>query len=419
MATTASRFRLISSIVLCIALCASFGTQNAQVNPDLTAHEWGTFTSIAGRDGLAMKWSSLRGSADLPSFVEHLNGAQFKAGLRGRVRMETPVLYFYSPHETTVSVNVRFSKGVITEWYPRASRVEPDPRNFIEPDALFQGSRSGSIAWDSVTVSPNLAAGFPHGNQPGDDEPNQYYAARETSAAPLLVKTRAGDLGQKDERGKGRQEQEKDQQEKFLFYRGVSTFSPPISATVTPEGKLRFTNLAQQEIPSVILFERRGDKLGYRLGGALQGEISLGPPELTATFESLSRDLQDILTSQGLYPDEARAMIETWRQSWFEEGSRLFYIVPSGFLNTILPLTIHPAPAQTVRVFVGRMELVTPATTQAVQKILTTHDVEGLQKYNRFLEPILEAMKSENPAQAKQIEKDLDLTYRTPMVQPR
>jgi len=42
-----------------------------------------------------------------------------------------------------------------------------------------------------------------------------------------------------------------------------------------------------------------------------------------------------------------------------------------------------------------------------------------LQKYNRFLDPILEAMKAENPAQAKQIEKDLDLTYRSPIMQPK
>lgn len=405
MPASAIRSRLLSLLALCLVLTANFGAQNQRANPDLTAHEWGTFTSVAGRDGLAMKWSTLRGTADLPSFVEHLNGAQFKAGLRGRVRMETPVLYFYSPHETTVSVKVKFSKGVITEWYPQASHVEPDPAKFIVPDALFRNRRSGSIEWNSVTVSPNLAASFPHGNQPGDDEPNQYYAARETSAAPLVVNAHA-------EPGKA-------QQEKFLFYRGVSAFSPPISATVSPQGQIQIRNLDPEEIPSVILFERRGDKLGYRLGGALPSEMKLDPPELTATFESLSRDIQDILTSQGLYPDEARAMIETWRQSWFEEGSRLFYIVPGNFLNTILPLSISPAPAQTVRVFVGRLELVTPATTQAVQKILTNRDIEGLQKYNRFLEPILEAMKAENPAQAKQIENDLDLTYRSPRIQPK
>jgi len=402
MPATAARSRVTGLVLLCIALSVTFGAQNEPVNPDLTAHEWGTFTSIAGGNGQAVRWLPLNGSADLPSFVEHLSGAQFKLGLRGTVRMETPVLYFYSPHETAVSVKVAFSKGVMTEWYPRASHVEPNPMHVLDREALFQRHNSGSLAWDSVTVSPNLAASFPRGSHPGDDEGSQYYAARETSAEPLVVKTAAGD-----------------QQEKFLFYRGVSTFSVPISATVTSDGKLHITNLAQQEIPSVILFERRGDKLGYRLGGALQDEMSLDPPELTATLDSMSRDLEDTLTGQGLYPDEARAMIETWRQSWFEEGNRLFYIVPSRFLNAILPLTIQPAPSQTVRVFVGRLELVTPATAQAVEKILAAHDVIALQKYNRFLEPILEEMKAASPAHVRQIERDLDLTYGSPTVQPQ
>jgi len=396
------RSRIVGLVLLCLALSATFGAQSQPPDPNLTApdlaaHEWGTFTSIAGRDGLAEKWSTLNGSADLPSFVEHFNSAQFKAGLQGTIRMETPVLYFYSPRETSVSVKVRFSRGLITEWYPRASQVEPNPNKVVDRD-LYKRHGSGSIAWNSVTVSPNLAASFPRGTRPEDEDGNQYYAARETSAAPLIVKTTAGD-----------------QQEKFLFYRGVSTFSLPISATVSPEGALHIRNLTQEEIPSVILFERRGDKLGYRLGGGLQTELSLDPPELTSNLDSLSRDLQDVLTSQGLYPDEAHAMIETWKQSWFEEGSRLFYIVPRDFLNTILPLAINPMPSQTVRVLVGRLELITPATTQALEKILATHDLEGLQKYNRFLEPILDEIKAENPARVPQIEKDLQLTYQSPM----
>ena len=409
MSLSVVRSRLASLALLCLGLSTTFGAQsqpaqnqpaqNQPVNSDLTAHEWGTFTSVAGSNGMAAEWSPLNGSADLPSFVEHLNRAQFKAGLRGTVRMETPVLYFYSPHEIQVSVRVSFAKGLLTEWYPKASRVEPDPNKVRDSKILYQRSGSGSIAWDSVTVSPNLAAHFPRGNQPGDEDENQYYAARETSAAPLLVKTGDGD-----------------RQEKFLFYRGVSTFSVPISATVSSGGKINVKDLAHEEIPMVILFERRGDKLGYRLASPLQKEMSLDPPELNATFESLSGDLQNILTNQGLYPDEAHAMIETWKQSWFEEGSRLFYIVPRDFLNTILPLTINPAPSQTVRVFVGRLELITPATTQAIEKILATHDIEGLQKYNRFLEPILDVLKEENPDRAPQIEKDLYLTYRSPRI---
>ena len=400
MRPTVSPFRMTGLGLVFIALTATFGAQTQTFDPDLTAHEWGTFTSIAGKNGRAVQWSPLNGSGDLPRFVEHLNGAQFKAGLRGTVRMETPVLYFYSPHQTVVSVRVAFTDGVITEWYPRASRIKPNPNGVLDREALFQRHVNGSIAWDSVTVSPNLAATFPRENLSRENQTNRYYAARETSAAPLVVKSSAGE-----------------QQEKFLFYRGVSTFSVPLSATVTSEGKVNITDLAQEEVPNVILFERRGDKLGYRLGGALMGEMSLDPPELTATFDSMRHDLEDILTSQGLYPEEARAMIETWRQSWFEEGSRLFYIVPNQFLNAILPLTIAPAPSQTTRVFVGRLELVTPATTLAVQKVLAAHDIEGLKKYNRFLEPILEVMKAANPTQAGQMERDLDLTYQSPMVQ--
>src|SRR5436309_10623271 len=41
---------------------------------------------------------------DLPSFVEHFRDPHFKLGLRGTVRMETPVLYFYSSKEETISV---------------------------------------------------------------------------------------------------------------------------------------------------------------------------------------------------------------------------------------------------------------------------------------------------------------------------
>src|SRR5213593_2098041 len=35
----------------------------------LVVHEWGTFTSIAGKDGVALEWRPLNGSTDLPKFV--------------------------------------------------------------------------------------------------------------------------------------------------------------------------------------------------------------------------------------------------------------------------------------------------------------------------------------------------------------
>jgi hypothetical protein len=76
MPPTVSRFAVLA--LLTLALSATFSAQN--VTSDLTVHEWGTFTSIAGRDGQAVKWSPLNGSTDLPGFVQHFHSGDFKVG---------------------------------------------------------------------------------------------------------------------------------------------------------------------------------------------------------------------------------------------------------------------------------------------------------------------------------------------------
>jgi hypothetical protein len=340
---------------------------------DLTAHEWGTFTAIAGTDGRAAEWLPLGlpgypPSTDLPQFVEHINGVNFKLGLRGTIRMETPVLYFYSPREVTVSARVSFSKGLITEWYPHADRVQPG--GALADSSLGRLSTDGSIAWNHVAVSPNLAAEFP-----SDVQSNRYFTARETASSPLRVQTSTGE-----------------QQEKFLFYRGVSSAALPLSARLNSDGKLVVKTLSQDQIPAAVLFERRGERVGYRFTGALTDETTLDPPVLNGSVDVLDGDLEEILVGQGLYRDEAHAMVETWKDSWFEEGSRLMYIVPRGFIDNVLPLTIDPAPEQMVRVFVGRLELVTPTTASAVKTAIAGHDEETLKRYERFLEPILQTV---------------------------
>ena len=339
--------------------------------PDLTVHEWGTFTAIAGKDGQAVEWTSLSGS-DLPQFVEHISDVNFKLGLRGTIRMETPVMYLYSPHDVTVSARVSFFKGLITEWYPHADHVQPG--GVVRNTSLKQLPADGSIAWNEVSVSPNLAGEFPR-----EVKSNHYYAARETSSSPLRVKTSAGE-----------------QQEKFLFYRGVSASPLPLSATLNSDGELVLKSLGEGEIPAAILFERRGERVGYRLTGALADETTLEPPVLTGSVNAVYGDLEEILLAQGLYRDEARAMVETWKDSWFEEGSRLIYIAPRGFIDNVLSLTINPAPGQIVRVFVGRLEIVTPATARAVTTAIARNDEATLNKYGRFLEPIVQAAREEH-----------------------
>ena len=226
--------RLLACGLLALSL-AGWTSDEQHTAPDLTAHEWGTFTAIAGKDGRAVEWLPLGlprypPSTDLPQFVEHINGVNFKLGLRGTIRMETPVLYFYFPRNLTVSAKVSFAKGLITEWYPHADRVEPT--GVMTDNSLSRLSVDGSIEWNHVAVSPNLA-----GELPREVQPNRYYAARETASSPLRVQTSTGE-----------------QREKFFFYRGVSASPLPISARLTSDGKLVVESLSEHEIPNAISF---------------------------------------------------------------------------------------------------------------------------------------------------------------------
>jgi hypothetical protein len=257
----------------------------------LIVHEWGTFTSIAGKNGVAVDWRPLNGSSDLPGFVYDTSGLAAGTGLRSGqrcikcnmealVRMETPVIYFYADRETTVSVRVEFSQGKITEWYPQARLV------YVPPPS--DGRNSSSIDWGRITVVPGAEEIFPV-----EAQPSHYYPARETDAAPLRICTSKGE-----------------QLEKFLFYRGVGTFNPPLGVKLD-SGRVVVKNTSRESIAQVILFENRGGKVGYQVYDSFDGEVVLDRPALNQSVDSLERDLDAILVSQGLYEKEARAMIKT------------------------------------------------------------------------------------------------------------
>src|SRR5947209_735959 len=106
--TTRIRSRLIAACLLTFAIAAVVGVKLvAQHNASKTAemvflkgnrlivHEWGTFTSIAGKDGVALEWRPLNGPSDLPKFVHTiqegsggLRHIQGKGDLTAAVRME-------------------------------------------------------------------------------------------------------------------------------------------------------------------------------------------------------------------------------------------------------------------------------------------------------------------------------------------
>jgi hypothetical protein len=55
-------------------------------------------------------------------------------------------------------------------------------------------------------------------------------------------------------------------------------------------------------------------------------------------------------------------MVETWWSSYFaQDGLRVFWVVPTAKTEAILPLEVSPKPEKSVRVIVGRSEVIRPA----------------------------------------------------------
>src|SRR6188508_3367708 len=142
------------------AIALSVASFVASAKDEFTAHEWGTFTSVQGADGVQIQWTpSIK--TDLPGFVYSRDGrnggfrnatlldALGKGVMSGFVRMETPVIYFYSDQERTVDVRVQFPAGRVTEWYPQATHL--GPYYTTNQTEAVQANRS-VIEWNGLKI---------------------------------------------------------------------------------------------------------------------------------------------------------------------------------------------------------------------------------------------------------------------------
>jgi hypothetical protein len=406
------------------------------------AHEWGTFTSVQGADGVLVRWNPLE-TTKLPKFVydwskpglHRLPAGVLNPGSKSAFatlqRMETPVIYFYADQERTVDVTVRFPQGLITEWYPQAVEIGPSafPPNTVaialdrvaqraglNPQPGFasrfgkKGVSDSRIHWRHLHLLPRNAHADLNVSLPGDSSGNHYFAARETDSTFVRV----------DSPEEGRPAEH----EKFLFYRGVASFQTPLNVTLGGANEESFTlrNCGEADLRHMFVLRVRKGRGGFAhvdrlapgefrsINCPLDGQPAQRP--LGEVLEELSREMEGALAQEGLYGREAAAMVKTWRESWFEEeGVRVIYILPRKWTDEILPLALDPKPRELVRVMVGRAEIITPTMKWELLKQIVRFaegDSAGRQQavaglktlgLGRFTQPALQAVLGGHPSQ--------------------
>jgi hypothetical protein len=343
-------------ILLCTTfLCSLLHAQNVHY----TAHEWGTFTGLCGSDGQALNGLYVEEEA-LPVFVHNIGGSfpklayDFGKGTPANVelahvtiKMETPVIYFYSNTAFNADVKVQFTHGLIGQWYPEDSAgVNASYYNNFGPSLDFgnkQSPVSNFIEWKANI----LPAGADATKVNKQGETNTWTAPRATDAN--LVQT-GGEY------------------EKFLFYRGIGNFDMPVNVSFDNRGNLVIKNNYPENIPYFIVYDKEdnGDVKVWFSGAISSGTSQTVPPvsHVLSIYEINFKmeEFHTALTAAGLYSKESSAMLNTWKTSYFgKSGLRVFWIVPRKFMDGILPLDMNPAPDKLERVLIGRSEILTPA----------------------------------------------------------
>ncbi len=367
--------RLFSLALLLVLLSISPAFASPSDSDKFIVHEWGTFTSFAGSDGISLEFRPLV-AADLGDRSQYNS----KVAIPSLQRMETPVTYFYSNIERTANVTVGFPKGLLTEFYPPVRMMMPV---YVkdQPERLA----NSSLTWENVRIIPRDRIKNTMLAPPTSDA-DHYRFARETDSAMLQIDDKLIN---------------KTYYEKFLFYRGVGNFDLPVSLQSSADGKFNIHNGGTEPIHAAFLVQINNGHIRCAKLGQIDKDLAAALPENEITIDRLSDEVASAIVADGMYEKEARAMVNTWRSSWFgEEGTRLLYLLPQSLTDKMIPLKVTPSPDQTVRVMVGRLETLTPQIEKSVETLLVQlaspmpaerdAAMASIAKFGRFAEPALQ-----------------------------
>lgn len=376
---------------------ASIGRgEGAEMGGPMTVHEWGTFTNFSTSDGVQHAFGSPIGrGSDLPEFVmgyapdtvaaEQAPISGWKESLVSRQRMETPVIYIYPGCEEKADVEARLLNGQMTEFYP--------PLNGAAIGKSGKADKS-VVRWEGITLQ-NREAAKPI-SAPKGEKRSHYFEARETDAGVLGVEA----MGTKH-------------YEKFLFYRGAAEFESKLTVRALGKDRFEVRNATGEKIPAAFVMSVEAGAVRWAAMGEIGAKKDGSLPVMSTSAEALVEALRGELVKAGLFEKEAAAMVATWRAYWFDEpGTRVLAIWPRGEVDRVLQLKVTPTPVKTERVFVGRMDVVTPETEERIATTLRA--MEGktgdaadsewkkMPKLGRFLGPAVRGV-AERSRDAKMI----------------
>jgi len=369
------RFMSVCALAAGLGVASTAARTTTHPSAPLVVHEWGTITTNHLANGAQLGGlNRVTFYEPLADFVHRFDpfgaeAAGFPAPLTdtaGRriplqktpigparaditMRLETPVIYFHPAPGASIApfdVSVQFRGGVLNEFYPNAPGSVNGWNGIHLSDSVVS-----SLKWSAVTLrdhaalpattsrvwlAPRAVASSPV--QIGG-ETEQYIFYRGTANLPALLQTQLT--------------------ERELVLRSPKAM-PWLTSASAPLGEVWVVDVrpnhtaAFRTTGSLTLTARDTSQVLAHVAGFAARDYS------TDALSQLRTSMHAALVSHGLFDDEAGAMLETWKESYFERpGLRVFYIVPKQWTTYYLPLRIG-TPNSLTRVIVGRIDIQTP-----------------------------------------------------------
>jgi hypothetical protein len=277
------------------------------------------------------------------------------------MRLETPVIYFHPPGGKPLvkpfDISATFKGGWLSEYYPNA---ETDTNNNVF--GPLPSTTVGKLLWKDLQLGCCWT-----GPETSD---HVWTAPRNVNAASV----RTGD----------------GESEKFLFYRGVAHLDAPLA--ISHDAKTRQVLLRSQLAPELagnpnlkvkslwLVHIRKDGQVAFRgipslTLGAGDKTLAWAPMDFgfwdysAGNRDALKLSLLAALVGEGLFRDEAQALLDTWELSYFKSaGWRVFFLVPRAWTDFYLPLQVS-TPSEITRVMVGRIELISDEQKEALRQL--------------------------------------------------
>lgn len=325
------RYLLLALVGLSVLGISSLPDTSAQAPAanGVAVHEWGVLSvyndvDLANAD-MRAEWDGL------PKYVwGRIDGRTVPP--REPTAVRAPVIYFHAPQATNLQVKVDFPKGKPAVWWP-GTTVRQGREALLQP---MDNQPPSSLHW-SVQLRPTNAAGYVTKDIPKGHWMN---LLRDVKADDVHVYQGGADPQVK---------------ERFLYYDGLIP-APPGLAIAVDGDNVSLQSRAKHDLLDVTVVDLRNlrkirtARLEKMTPESEVKAVKFTERDQTKWPQAGVDELVGQLTAAGLNEDEARSLANVWRPEFFEkEGLGVFYRLPQAVYDQVLPLTVTPTPAKTVR----------------------------------------------------------------------